>query len=55
MKIGGEEWAAIALDEDETFGPGDLVDIVEITGATAHVIRSYRLGGANAPRDEKGE
>lgn len=46
IKIGGEEWAAVSIDEDDAFRPGDMVDVIEIRGATAHVMRSYTLGGA---------
>lgn len=57
VKIGGEEWAAVSIDESETFTPGDMVDVIEIRGATAHVMRSYTIGGATPalPIDDKGE
>lgn len=35
---GGEVWTARAFDEDETFEPGERVEVVEIRGATALVM-----------------
>ncbi len=43
VKIGGEEWTALSYDEDETIPPGEVVDIVQIKGATAYVLRVPRL------------
>jgi len=57
IKIGGEEWAAIAFDESDQFAPGDVVDVVQIRGATASVLRVVSLGGSTPelPSEEKGE
>ncbi|HEX7738700.1 MAG TPA: NfeD family protein [Marmoricola sp.] len=57
IKIGGEDWAALAFDESDRFGIGDIVDVVEIRGATAYVLRSNAIGGSTPelPSEEKGE
>ena len=44
VKIGGEEWTAEPYDEDDRIEPGELVDVVQIKGATAYVLRVHRLG-----------
>lgn len=44
VKIGGEEWSAQPYDEDDTITAGEVVDVVEIRGATAWVLRSYQPG-----------
>ncbi len=44
VKIGGEEWSAEPYDEDDRIEPGALVDVVQIKGATAYVLRAHRLG-----------
>lgn len=44
VKIGGEEWSAQPYDEDDTIAAGEVVDVVEIRGATAWVLRSYQPG-----------
>lgn len=44
VKIGGEEWAALPYDEDDRFAAGEVVDVVQITGATAYVLRTNSLG-----------
>jgi membrane protein implicated in regulation of membrane protease activity len=44
VKIGGEEWSAQPYDEDEAIPAGEVVDVVEIRGATAWVLRSYQPG-----------
>ncbi|MER6998327.1 NfeD family protein [Streptomyces sp. NPDC000410] len=38
IKLAGEIWSARALDADQTFEPGQQVDVVEIDGATAVVM-----------------
>ena len=38
MKIEGEVWTARSFDEDQTFDPGERVEVVEIRGATALVM-----------------
>ncbi|MEV8457335.1 NfeD family protein [Streptomyces sp. NPDC052095] len=38
IKLAGEIWSARALDEDQSFDPGQQVDVVEIDGATAVVM-----------------
>ena len=38
VKIEGEVWTARSFDEDETFDPGERVEVVEIRGATALVM-----------------
>ncbi len=55
VKIGGEEWAALAYDEEEHFAPGDIVDVVQISGATAYVLRTNAIGGAINPDESRGE
>jgi membrane protein implicated in regulation of membrane protease activity len=44
VKIGGEEWTAEPYDEDDRIEVGEIVDVVQIKGATAYVLRSHRLG-----------
>jgi len=44
VKIGGEEWTAEPYDEDDRIEEGALVDVVQIKGATAYVLRVHRLG-----------
>jgi membrane protein implicated in regulation of membrane protease activity len=44
VKIGGEEWTAEPYDEDDRIETGALVDVVQIKGATAYVLRVHRLG-----------
>jgi membrane protein implicated in regulation of membrane protease activity len=43
VKIGGEEWTAAPYDEDDRIEVGELVDVVQIKGATAYVLRVHRL------------
>lgn len=43
VKIGGEEWTALPYDEDETIDQGEVVDVVQIKGATAYVLRVPKL------------
>ncbi|MER6100754.1 NfeD family protein [Streptomyces sp. NPDC001832] len=38
IKLAGEIWSARALDEDQSFDPGQQVDVVDIDGATAVVM-----------------
>ncbi|MCX5396196.1 NfeD family protein [Streptomyces sp. NBC_00102] len=38
VKLAGEIWSARALDETQSFEPGQQVDVVEIDGATAVVM-----------------
>ncbi|MFE7357887.1 NfeD family protein [Streptomyces sp. NPDC057543] len=38
IKLAGEIWSARALDGDQSFDPGQQVDVVEIDGATAVVM-----------------
>jgi membrane protein implicated in regulation of membrane protease activity len=45
VKIGGEEWSALPYDEDESIPAGEVVDIVQIKGATAYVLRVPKLEG----------
>lgn len=44
VKIGGDEWTAEPYDEDDRIEAGEVVDVVQIKGATAYVLRSHRLG-----------
>ncbi|MET0999451.1 MAG: NfeD family protein [Marmoricola sp.] len=44
VKIGGEEWTAEPYDEDDRIEAGETVDVVQIKGATAYVLRVHRLG-----------
>ncbi len=44
VKIDGEEWTAEPYDEDDRIEVGALVDVVQIKGATAYVLRVHRLG-----------
>jgi len=44
VKIGGEEWTAEPYDEDDRIEPGEVVDVVQIKGATAYVLRVHKLG-----------
>jgi len=39
VKIDGEVWTARSYDEEEVFDPGERVEVVEIRGATALVMR----------------
>lgn len=55
VKIGGEEWAALPYDEDDHFAPGEVVDVVQISGATAYVLRTNAVGGALGPETSRGE
>jgi membrane protein implicated in regulation of membrane protease activity len=43
VKIGGEEWTAEPYDEDDRIEAGEVVDVVQIKGATAYVLRIHRL------------
>jgi membrane protein implicated in regulation of membrane protease activity len=43
VKIGGEEWTAAPYDEDDHIEAGAVVDVVQIKGATAYVLRTHRL------------
>ena len=43
VKIGGEEWTAEPYDEDDRIEVGETVDVVQIKGATAYVLRVHRL------------
>jgi membrane protein implicated in regulation of membrane protease activity len=43
VKIGGEEWTAAPYDEDDRIEEGAVVDVVQIKGATAYVLRTHRL------------
>jgi membrane protein implicated in regulation of membrane protease activity len=43
VKIGGDEWTAEPYDEDDRIEPGEVVDVVQIKGATAYVLRVHRL------------
>lgn len=40
VKIGGEEWTAVAYDEFDELEPGERAEVVEIKGATAYVRRA---------------
>ena len=44
VKIGGDEWTAVPYDEDDRIEAGEVVDVVQIKGATAYVLRAHRLG-----------
>jgi membrane protein implicated in regulation of membrane protease activity len=44
IKIAGEEWTAEPYDEEDRIEPGEIVDVVQIKGATAYVLRVQRLG-----------
>jgi membrane protein implicated in regulation of membrane protease activity len=37
VKLAGEVWSARSFDEDESFEPGDRVEVMKIDGATALV------------------
>jgi membrane protein implicated in regulation of membrane protease activity len=39
VKIDGEVWTARSFDEDQVIDPGERVEVVEIRGATALVMR----------------
>ena len=43
VKIGGEEWTAAPYDDDDRIEAGEVVDVVQIKGATAYVLRTHRL------------
>ena len=43
VKIGGEEWTAAPYDEDDRIEAGEVVDVVQIKGATAYVLLVNRL------------
>jgi membrane protein implicated in regulation of membrane protease activity len=38
IKLAGETWSARSLDGDQTFEPGQEVDVVDIDGATAVIM-----------------
>jgi membrane protein implicated in regulation of membrane protease activity len=40
VKIGGDEWTAMAYDEFDELEPGERAEVVEIRGATAYVRRA---------------
>lgn len=40
VKIGGDEWTAMAYDEFDELAPGERAEVVEIRGATAYVRRA---------------
>ncbi|WP_310963540.1 NfeD family protein [Nocardioides terrisoli] len=44
VKIGGEEWTALPYDEGDTIAAGEIVDVVQIKGATAYVLRVQSIG-----------
>lgn len=44
VKIEGEEWTAAPYDEDDRIEAGAVVDVVQIKGATAYVLRVHPLG-----------
>jgi membrane protein implicated in regulation of membrane protease activity len=44
VKIAGEEWTAEPYDEDDRIEPGAVVDVVQIKGATAYVLRAHQIG-----------
>ena len=44
VKIGGDEWTAVPYDEDDRIEAGEVVDVVQIKGATAYVLRAHQLG-----------
>ena len=39
IKVGGQEWTARSLEDEQVYEPGEEVNIVEIRGATAVVWR----------------
>ncbi|GAB3668060.1 NfeD family protein [Nocardioides korecus] len=49
VKIGGEEWTAQPYDEDDQIEAGAAVDVVQIKGATAYVLRTHPLGPSGPP------
>jgi membrane protein implicated in regulation of membrane protease activity len=49
VKIGGEEWTAQPYDEDDLIEAGAAVDVVQIKGATAYVLRTHPIGPAGPP------
>lgn len=44
VKIDGEEWTAVPYDEDDRIDVGEVVDVVQIKGATAYVLRVQSIG-----------
>jgi membrane protein implicated in regulation of membrane protease activity len=44
VKIAGEEWTAEPYDEDDRIEAGAVVDVVQIKGATAYVLRAHQIG-----------
>jgi membrane protein implicated in regulation of membrane protease activity len=44
IKLGGEEWSALPYDEDDRIEAGEVVDVVQIKGATAYVLRRHAIG-----------
>lgn len=44
VKVAGEEWTAVAYDEDDRIDEGAIVDVVMIKGATAYVLRTHDSG-----------
>lgn len=57
IKIGGESWSALPYDEDDRIEAGVQVDVVEIKGATAYVLRRPELGPAlgSGPGNDPGQ
>jgi membrane protein implicated in regulation of membrane protease activity len=47
IKIDGQDWLAVAYDQSEEIAPGRRVDIIEIKGATAHVMATPELSSDN--------
>ncbi|RYE79592.1 MAG: NfeD family protein [Myxococcales bacterium] len=47
VKIDGQDWLAVAYDQSELIDAGRRVDIIEIKGATAHVMPIPELSSDN--------
>jgi len=45
VKVDGQEWSAVSYDEDDRMEVGTHVDVVDIQGATAYVLRTHSLEG----------
>lgn len=47
VKVDGQDWLAVSYDQTEHIAPGRRVDIIEIKGATAHVMPIPELSSDN--------
>ncbi len=55
IKVAGQEWTSRPYDEDDRIEVGAKVDVVEIKGATAYVLRVYTPELGLDPDSDRGE